>query len=219
MKRIDFSPLRGRRPWLGLGFALCAGVSGCNVIPAAQTDPTKFYVLSAPAAGPSESTAASGDHPLHAVRIGLKNVDVATYLKDPPIVVRSGSNQVAPQDYARWAEPLQAGLTRLLREQLAQSGRVSRIDVQPFPLDQELDYVVSVSILHCEGAAGGADGKAARFEASIRVTRGGVTPEIVARKISGAPNTAWDGHDFDALARLLSADVQGLGEAILAALP
>jgi len=215
MKRIDFSPLRGRR-LLGLGLALCAGVSGCNVIPAAQTDPTKFYVLSAPTGG-AISTLPRSDN--RSVRLGLRNLDVATYLKDPQIVVRTGSNEVQLQDYARWAEPLQAGITRLLREQLASTPGVTRVDVQPFPLDQDLDFVVAVSVLHCEGAAGGAEGKGARFEASIRISTGGTTPQVVARKVYVAPDAAWDGRNFDALARLLSADVQGLGDAILQAIP
>jgi uncharacterized lipoprotein YmbA len=216
MKRIDFSPLRGRR-WMGLGLALCAGISGCNVIPAPQTDPTKFYVLSAPAGAAADAAAEAPAG--KRLRIGIKTIDVATYLKDPQIVVRSGSNQVELQDYARWAEPLQAGIARLLREQLAGAARISRLEVQPFPLDQELDYVVTVSILHCEGSTGGAEGKGARFEASIRISTATTTPEIVARKVYIAPNAPWDGRNFDALARVLSADVHGLGEAILQTLP
>jgi hypothetical protein len=239
MKRFDLSPLRtsssaprfrwsatSGRACFSLGLALTAAVAGCNVIPAAQSDPTKFYILSAPLGREAESHAnatalPSADNPSAAkkVRLGLKTVEVASYLKGPEMVVRSGSNEVTMQEYARWAEPIQAGVTRLLREQLAGAANVARIDVQPFPLDQARDFDIAVTILHCEGATGGSEGRGARFEASIRISTAGLTPELVARKIYTAPAAAWDGQNFDKLALLLSADVQELGAAILEAVP
>jgi hypothetical protein len=246
MKRSDLSPLRtsssaprlrwsatSGRACFSLGLALTAALTGCNVIPAAQNDPTKFYVLSAPRgqapesqanapAGrvpPTENSAAANPPAAKKVRLGLKTVEVANYLKGPEMVVRSGTNEVTMQEYARWAEPIQAGVTRLLREQLAGAANVAQIDVQPFSLDQPRDFDIAVTILHCEGAAGGADGRGARFEASIRISTAGLTPELVARKIYTAPAAAWDGQNFDKLAQLLSADVQGLGAAILETVP
>ncbi len=208
---------------LGAVFAFAAAFTGCNVIPAAQNDPTKFYVLSAPAGQSAESqaNAPGGRVPPSEkkIRLGLKTIDVSTYLKGPEMVVRSGSNEVTLQDYARWAEPIQAGVTRLLREQLSGAANVSRVEMQPFPLDQPRDFDIAVTILHCEGATGGAEGRGARFEASIRITTAGMTPELVARKIYTAPSAAWDGRNFDQLAQLLSADVQGLGAAILETVP
>jgi uncharacterized lipoprotein YmbA len=216
------------RACFSLGLALTAAVTGCNVIPAAQNDPTKFYVLSAPLgqAIESQANAPGGRVPPAAnlptekkVRLGLKTIEVANYLKGPEMVVRSGTNEVTMQEYARWAEPIQAGVTRLLREQLAGAANVARIDMQPFPLDQPRDFDIAVTILHCEGAKGGAEGRGARFEASIRISTAGLTPELVARKIYTAPAAAWDGQNFDQLAQLLSADVQGLGAAIIEAVP
>jgi len=239
MKRSDLSPIRrwsatsGRACLsLGAGLALAASaLTSCNVIPAAQNDPTKFYVLSAPmgsaAPAPAEAAAAApsgtaaGESPLAAkkVRLGLRTIEVAHFLKGPEMVVRSGSNEVTLQDYARWAEPIQDGVARLLREQLAGAPNVARLDVPPFPLDQTRDYDIAVTILHCEGAIGGAEGRSARFQASIRVSTAGATPELIARKIYTAPNVAWDGQNYDKLAQILSADVQGLGAAILEAIP
>jgi len=196
--------------------ALSAVLTGCNVIPAAQTDPTKFYILSASAGQPTEAAPAGAQKK---VRLGIRTIEVATYLKSPEIVVRSGSNEVRMQDYARWAEPIQAGVTRLLREQLAGGANVARVDLQPFPLDQPRDYDVAITILHCEGATGGAEGRGARFEASIRITTASMTPELVARKIYTSPPAGWDGQNFDKLAQLLSADVLGLGAAVLEMVP
>lgn len=240
MKRSDLSPIRkwsatsflrrgmrgpAGRTCLGLSLALAASaLTGCNVIPAAQTDPTKFYVLSAPvgpAAEPAAGNAPAAENPTAAkkLRLGLRTVEVAHYLKGPEIVVRSGSNEVTLQDYARWAEPIQDGVSRLLREQLAAAPNVARVDVPPFPLDQARDFDIAVTILHCEGATGGAEGRGARFEASIRISTAGAAPELVARKIYTAPHVPWDGQNYDKLAQILSADVQGLGAAILEAIP
>ena len=227
MKRSDLSPIRrwsatsGRACLsLGAGLALAASaLTSCNVIPAAQNDPTKFYVLSASAGPAAEPPGGNTPAATKKVRLGLRTVEVAHYLKGPEMVVRSGSNEVTMQDYARWAEPIQDGVARLLREQLAGAPNVARLDVPPFPLDQTRDYHIAVTILHCEGAIGGAEGRGARFQASIRISTAGVTPELIARKIYTAPNVAWDGQNYDKLAQILSADVQGLGAAILEAIP
>lgn len=190
---------------LGLGLLLLAG---CDIIPAPQADPTRYYVLSDAGPAPSEAAVTSG------LRIGLRSVELAGYLKSPDLIVRRGPNELSLQDYARWAEPLDAGIGRLVRDQLRTDPSVARVYLQPFPLDADRDFDVSISVARCEGGAG-----AAHFAATVEISTAGDSPHLVARRTFAAPDAAWDGRDFGQLAGLLSADVQALGKDIIAALP
>ncbi len=198
-------PLRLSPVVLGLGLLLLAG---CDVIPAPQADPTRYYVLSDSGPAPAEASVGPG------LRLGLRSVELAGYLKSPDLIVRRGPNELAPQDYARWAEPLDSGIARLVRDQLRADPAVSRVYQQPFPLDADRDYDVSVAVARCEGGAG-----SAHFAATVEISTAGDNPHLVARRTFLAPDAAWDGRDFGRLAGLLSADVQALGKDIVAALP
>ena len=200
MKTLRLAPVV-----LGLGLLLLVG---CDVIPSPSADPTRFYVLSGSGPAPTEAAVGSG------LRIGLRSVELAGYLKSPDMIVRRGPNELSPQDYARWAEPLDAGIARLLRDQLRADPAVSRVYLQPFPLDADRDYDVSVSVARCEGGAG-----AAHFAATVEISTAGDSPHLVGRRTFVAPDAAWDGKDFGQLAGLLSADVQALGKDLVSALP
>jgi uncharacterized lipoprotein YmbA len=181
-------------------------LAGCNVIPPPQADATRTYVLAAPAA-PAAGATAPG-----ALRIGLRSVDLAGYLRTDDLVVRRGPNELSLNDYARWGEPLDAGIARVLRARLLADPSVASVEgPRPEPTDPR-DYDVSVEILHCEG---GPD--AASFAARIEIA----TPDgrVVARRVYVAPAEAWDGRDYARLAALLSGDVAGLGGVIASALP
>jgi uncharacterized lipoprotein YmbA len=186
---------------------LLAGCSG--LIPAPQTDPTRYFVLT----GPPPAAAAGGS-----LRIGLRTVELAAYLKSPDMIVRQGTNEIALQDYARWGEPLDAGIARLLRESLQAAGGVGRVYLQPFPLDTDRDYDVAVTVLRCEGATGGKGGRGARFAATFEITKPG-DGRLVARRTFVAPDVGWNGTDFAQLAGLLSDDVAALGQDVVGALP
>jgi uncharacterized lipoprotein YmbA len=199
---------------LGLGLlTFTLGLAGCGgLIPAPQADPTHYYILTGPAPAASDAPAAGR------LRLGLRSVELAAYLKSPDIIVRQGTNELLLQDYARWGESLDAGIGRLLRERLRAAPAVARVYPQPFPLDADRDYDVAVTILRCEG--GLADGRrAAQFAATIEIATVGPDARVVARRTFVAPAAAWDGRDFAQLAALLSADVDALGREVVAALP
>ena len=175
-------------PLLGL----CLLLAGCGgLIPPPQTDPTRYYVLN----GPPPAPAAVGGQ----LRVGIRTVELAAYLKSPDMIVRQGTNELVPQDYARWGEPLDAGIGRLLRERLRASAGVGRVYAQPFPLDQDRDCDVAVTILHCEGGIGA--GRTALFAATIDVTRAS-DGHLLARRTFVAPEAAWDGKNYAELAGL-----------------
>jgi len=204
----------GWRAVLTLG-ACALLVAGCNVIPAPTADTTRYYVLSAPSAG------AAGAQPINGgLRIGLRNIELAPYLKKGSLVVRTGENELSFPSEARWAEPLEQEILHTLRVQLLASPTVGRVFVQPFPFEEPRDFDVSVRLIRAEGVlpAGGGAG-VVRLVAMIEVTRIGALGEVVARRRFVAPEMAWDGKDFSQLASRLSAALTALSEDVVGVLP
>ena len=188
-------------------------IAGCNVVPPPQADTTRYFVLtgSGPAPGPAAGS----------LRLGLRNVELAAYLNTRDMVLRSGSNELVLQEYARWAEPLDAAIARILRTELAAAPAVGRVDLQPFRFDTDRDYDVSVTVIHCEGETSARliSHPTARFAAVAEITSTGPNPRVVARRMYTAPESAWDGHDYARLAGLLGDDVAEFGRQIIADLP
>lgn len=177
------------------------GLAGCNFLPEPQPDNTRFYVL-----GEAASSAAPA---ANAPRVGLRRVDVPAYLKSKSIVSRRGNNELRYDDTARWAEPLEAGILRTLRDRLATSAAVS---VYPFPTQVERDFDVTVQVMSAEGRDDGV-----HFTTTFEVMRARDSQVLLRRNFT-APVTAWNG-DPAQLASALSAGVAGLAQEIVGSLP
>jgi|CZKI01.1.fsa_nt_gi uncharacterized lipoprotein YmbA len=196
---------------------LLGALAGCNVIPPAKEDATRYFILSsgAPAgAGSAQAPAAPGG-----LRIGLNAVVLGSYLDHPAIVVRTGANEIRFEDFRRWAEPLNAGIARVLRSRLLASPDVAQVYAEPFPVDQERDFDVSVRVVRCEGAGTPEGRYVASLEATIEISSAGAAPRVLSRRVFVAPDAAWDGSDFGRLASLLAADVDSLAREVLAGIP
>ncbi len=181
-------------------------LSGCaTLLPVAQPDPTRFYVLTAPVA----TTAATGDTVL-----GLRNLEVAAYLRSRSLVVRKGENEVDFREFARWGEALDAGLARTLRENLLAADTVAQVAVVPFSLELVRDYDVTVRVLACEGDT---DGRV-HFRAGWELWSTGAGAEVVERGDFIAAGLTWDGRSEASLVAGLSRAVAGLSAEIAAAL-
>jgi len=189
------------RPAFLFAAAAVLGLSGCNLLPEPQPDNTRFYVL-----GDATSSAAPA---ANAPRVGLRRVDVPAYLKSKSIVTRRGNNELRYDDNARWAEPLEAGILRTLRDRLATSAAVS---VYPFPTQVERDFDVTVQVVSAEGRDDGV-----HFSATFEVMRARDSQVLVRRSFS-APVSAWNG-DPAQLANALSGAVGQLAQEIVGSLP
>lgn len=192
---------------------LLLALTACNLAQPAQDDPTRYFVLSDPAARQGEAPAAG------TLRIGLRAVRLEGYLKRKEMVVRTGENEVEFRDFRRWAEPLDAGIARVIRSRLLASPEVAQVYSEPFPLDQDRDFDVLIEVRRCEGSMAPSGKPAASLSATIEVSTAGANAHVVARRVFVAPDAAWDGSDFERLASLLSADVSALGQEALAAVP
>ena len=196
-----------------LGCLLLA--AGCDgIIPPPQADPTRYYVLSGQALPASPAAAV----PAGRLRIGLRTVELASYLRTRSMIVRRGPNELALDEYHRWAEPLGDGIARVLRARLLANPAVGSAAMQPFAFDADRDYDVTVTVLHCEGSLPPDGRGVAYFEALVEIATPGPNPRIVARRVFSAPQESWNGSDFDRLAGLLSEDAGLLGQEIGTAL-
>ena len=195
--RLNFSP--------GL-LAPIAGLllfAGCNIIPEAQIDPTRFYVLSTSAA--AAAPAAKGP------TVHLRPVELASYIKAKPMIVRRGDNELEFREYARWGEPLELGIGRVLREELLTRGAAGAVlasGLRAFNVDY--DYELSVRVLACEGTTSGG----VLFRATWELATTDKAPRVAAHGDFHAAGLKWDGKSDASLAAQLSKAVTDLSAEI-----
>jgi uncharacterized lipoprotein YmbA len=193
---------------------LLGALAGCNIVPPAQEDATRYFVLSEPAAA-----VPAGVQPRGQLRIGLRSVAVEGYLKRREMIVRTGENEVAFKDYRRWAEPLDTAISRIVQAALLASPSVAEVDAAPFPIEQKRDFDVSIRVIRCEGAESPSGKFTASLSAIIEIFTTGEGAHVVGRRLFVAPPEAWDGANYDQLASLLSLDAAALGRDVLAGIP
>lgn len=191
-----------------LSSALCPLFSGCS-LPEAQADPTRFFVLSAPAANASGTNAS-------AAAIRIRPVELASYMRSRPLIVRKNENEVEFKEFARWGEPLEQGIARVLREELLARGAASAVQISGVRAsNRPFDYELAVRVLECEGTTTGD----VRFRAVWELLPGGGKLAAVARGDSRPDGLKWDGKTETALVAELSKAVSGLAAEIGAAVP
>jgi uncharacterized lipoprotein YmbA len=201
--------------WFLVPMAIGSFLAGCKILPEATVDPTRYYVLNGPATTDPTVTKPAGTH-----QIGLRPVELPGHLRNhKAMVVRTGANELRFEDFALWAEPLEAGVNRVLKERLLTTDTIGGVSTYPFSVDVRRDYDVVVRVLNCEGLL--LDGKrgVARFAASYDIVASGGAGQVVARRTFTAPDLPWDAANFGALARLLSEDLAKLSDDIAANLP
>jgi hypothetical protein len=194
-----------------LGVLLAAGgllvLGGCNIVPEAQTDPTRFFVLSVPGV---ETIAAAKPGVVH-----LRPVELASYIKSKPMIVRRSNNEIEFREYARWGEPLEFGVARVLREELLARGAASDVLATGLrAVEVDYDYELTVHVLACEG---GADGEV-YFRATWSLSTTGAGAAVVSHGDFRATGLKWDGKSEASLASELSQAVAALSGEIATAL-
>jgi uncharacterized lipoprotein YmbA len=214
--------VEGRRakagqPWcaasgLGLLSSVLCLLSACSLpLPPAQPDATRHFLLTSTDIRPEAAA------PATVIRwvVGVRAVDLAAYLRTGSFAIRSHANEVVFLDFARWAEPLDQGIARVLAENLQSFGNVARISSKPFRADEQRDFEIGVRVTACEGTVDGD----VRFAATWRITVPGGSGATVAEGSYTASGLRWDGHDHGQLAAKLSEALAGLSRDIAAALP
>ena len=179
--------------------------AGCNLLPEAKTDPTRFYLLRSTASGPVAAATAGG------AAVRLRPIELADYLRTRALIVRHDNNEVDFRDFARWGEALGPGITRVLREELfARGAPVATGGMKTGPSEQKIE--LRIRILACEGLAEGG----VRFHANWELLAIG---GVAARRGDFRPTTLhWDGENETTLAAALSEAIAGLAAEIAPAI-
>jgi len=185
-------------------------LSGCSLLPEPKPDPTRFYVL-------STSTDGGGPAAAGAPSVHLKPIDLANYLRARPLIVRRGNNEIEFREFARWGEPLELGIGRVLREELLARGAASAVSAAGVRRDAApVDFQLAVRVLACEGAASGAVDFRSVWELTSGAANGEGKP--IARGDFRAADLRWDGKSEASLAAQLSQAVSALAAEIAVAL-
>ncbi|MBP7142773.1 MAG: membrane integrity-associated transporter subunit PqiC [Opitutaceae bacterium] len=194
--------------------AVLAG-PGCSILPEAAADPTRYYVMDDPAAADAPVAAAPGSEG----RVAIRSIELPAYLRNSrSMVVRAGENEVRYEDFSRWAEPLEAGIQRVLKERLAAVMGVSSVASFPLGAGETRQWDLRVRVMRCEGNAPRAGGSGVLFSAGYQIVAA-TDGAPVAQGEFAVTDLAWDGHDFGELARQLSRAVARLATDIAGSMP
>jgi uncharacterized protein len=204
-------------------FCLAAviGLAGCGGLSRGAA-PQQHFVLGGGLLTPSEAT----PRDLAGVAVGVRRLQVAPYLESTSIVVRHGDQEVTFAEFQRWGEPLGDGIGRTLAGYLAAGAPFRAVDVAPWPLREEYDYLVQLHVVRFEGVAPAASDPAGpsaevpggahllvRWE--ILRQRDGA---VLARGTTDYRPEGWRVGDYPALVTLLDRGVRVLSDDLMARL-
>ena len=125
-----------------LTLVLTVGCSG--------TPPTRNYVLDSVAVEPLEKRGAA-----EPVAVSVGPVSIPGYLDRPQMVTRQSENQLQIASADRWAESLQAGVSRVLMENLSILLGDGNVNILPWSGSQPSDCRVAVDVIRLDGQLGG----------------------------------------------------------------
>ncbi|MBF0630982.1 MAG: membrane integrity-associated transporter subunit PqiC [Magnetococcales bacterium] len=149
-------PLLFRRGWLWFGLLLL--LAGCaSMVTGEGSPPTRYYLLS------SMAEHKRGNVP-HKVRLALEPVELPDYLTRPQIVYRQGDHRLAMEESDLWAETLDAGLARVMVDNLSILLDSDQIWSLPVKRTQPPEMRLWVRMLRFEVDAGGRASLAARWK-------------------------------------------------------
>jgi uncharacterized lipoprotein YmbA len=189
------------RRWLVIGAALA---SSCAAL-SAQEDRTQYFVLK-PLAVPERQPVGG-----FARSVGLGPFTIPDHL-ETMMVTRLADNQIAISDTDRWAEPLQQGLSTVLRQDLIALLGTERVVVYPWESSAPPDLAVRVEVLQFERTTKGTVDLAVRWS----IERGSDRTPLVTQETRLSKPT--HGTDTKAAAAALSSVVVALSKDLAAAI-
>jgi uncharacterized protein len=174
---------------------------------AAREPLTNFFVLGGRGRN-SESFHGSG------VTVYVRRVEVPAYLAKTNLVTMKGGIQVGYSNDARWAEPLDQGISRAVSDYLSRRGGLRAYSFSPQAPPPPYDYEVRIRIERFEGNDNGEVTLQARWE----VTTSDSSEAIASRKVS-LRRSGWRPEDYPGLVRLLSEEVDIMSRGIASSIP
>ena len=148
---------------------LAALVTGCG-----STPPSRFYTLRGTATPASASSNVS---------VVVGPVSVPATVDRPQIVLTTGANQVALDEFHRWASPLANNISRVVAENLVALLGTPRVTLSPQTLGADADFRAIIEVQRFDSSLGDAalldavwtvrrakDGKAETGRTTVRET-------------------------------------------------
>jgi uncharacterized protein len=120
--------------------ALAAFAAGCS-----STPPSSFYTL-------SRTTAAAA--PASQLSVVVGPVSIPAIDDQPQMVVSTGPNQVAIDEFHRWASPLASDISRVVAENLVTLLGTPRVSQFQQSLNAAADYRVAIEVQRFESEPG-----------------------------------------------------------------
>lgn len=152
-------------------YRILCGLLGAMLLTACATPPSHFYALN------SSQEALTGYPSTVSVAVGPVSIPEA--VNRPEMVVQVGPNEVALDEFNRWAAPLQGDIQRVLMENLARLLGTARVSRYPQGPITSPDFRVEIEVLRFESIPGEAvlleviwtvRGKSEKVERTARAT-------------------------------------------------
>lgn len=207
------SRIKMKATWL-IGLTALIGSSGCFGLNRGAP-PLQHYVLEGghthEAAAPLRDTAG--------LSIGLRRIQLASYLDAPFIVVRRGPHQIGRSDLHRWGEDLGGAMNRAVAGHLLERGTFGAVDVAPWAPRARQDHLIQLHVLRFEGQLPG-DGAALDGDVHVFATWEIIHPDdgtVLTRGTTDYRASGWTAGDYLGLVRLLDAGLGVLADDLIAA--
>ena len=180
--------------------ALCALIAQAGCFKLGRTAPVlQQYVLE----GGGARADATAPQRVGGTTIGVRRLDLATYLASPAIVVRRGGHEIITSEWHRWGEDPIEGISRALASHLAAAPSVGAVDVAPWAARAPHDFLVQLHVGRFEGVA---EAQATTGEAQLLATWEIIRPDdgfVLARGSTDYRERGWQVGDYAALVKLL----------------
>jgi len=151
----------GRVVWRWLGAVVMLSLAGCST-PGGSTPVPRYYLLEIP----EKLAPLPGAHPFD---VALGPLRVAEYLDQPQVVSRGTVGQVTLHERARWAMPLAANLSDVLRGSLERLLPGTRTVAYPAAQPAPVTYRIALEVLRLDGPLAVTGDGAATLVASWRI--------------------------------------------------
>ena len=189
--------------------ALLVTLNGCFSLKPASGD-QQYYLLT----GNSSNSSSPHTGPGSIVR--LLPIEVPDYLQTRNMAVRTGSNEMIFPTFHEWGEPLDAGIRRVLAEDLRASPGIQDVLTDEPPPAGAAVYVILIHILSCEGI--NTNGHSSiLFKAAWEISESGNVAPFAHGTFNAQPNR-WQPGDYSDLAAQLSRAVESLSRELSAAI-
>ncbi len=140
----------------------CGWVAACVHVGPQQGEPWRLFALSPLPEAEQANTSSPSQGPVRST-IGVGPIHLPGYLDQDQIVTRVSPNRFSLSENARWIEPLDGNIARVLSENLSQLLRTGLVTVHPWPGEERPQYRLEIDVLSFETDTAGTAHVAARW--------------------------------------------------------